>query len=85
MKAGRNDTFMATCLPFCDEFVSRDESMLTCYREVVAVAGLEVTVHAFEEFIGQFSIGRVVNRSSLPLHPQSREGLLPNLQSYDSL
>jgi hypothetical protein len=58
MKAGRNDTFMATCLPFCDEFVTRDKSMLACYREVVAAAGLNVTVRSFDEFTEQFLVGR---------------------------
>ncbi|HXQ27223.1 MAG TPA: hypothetical protein VN822_12505 [Candidatus Acidoferrales bacterium] len=58
MKAGRSDTFMATCLPLCDEFVTRDKSMLVCYREVVAAAGLNVIVRSFEEFTGQFWIAR---------------------------
>jgi hypothetical protein len=58
MKAGRNDTFMATCLPLCDEFVTRDRSMLVCYREVVAAAGLNVTIRSFNEFTGQFLIAR---------------------------
>jgi len=58
MKAGRNDTFMAMSLPFCDEFVTRDKSMLVCYREIVAAAGLNVTVRSLDEFIGQFLISR---------------------------
>jgi len=58
MKTGRNDTFMATCLPLCDEFVTRDKSMLVCYREVVVAAGLGVTVRSLDEFTGQFLISR---------------------------
>ena len=58
MKAGRNDTFMSTCLPLCDEFVTRDKSMLLCYREVVVAAGLNVKVRSLDEFTGQFLISR---------------------------
>jgi hypothetical protein len=58
MKTGRNDTFMATCLPLCDEFVTRDKSMLACYREVVVAAGLNVTIRSFDEFTSQYLIAR---------------------------
>lgn len=56
MKAGSDDTFMATCLPLCDVFVTRDKTLLVCYREVVAVAGLNIAVRSVDDFTGQFLI-----------------------------
>jgi hypothetical protein len=54
LKAGRNDTFMATCLPYCDEFITSDAGQLACYREVVALAGFNVTIRLFEDFRNSF-------------------------------
>ena len=50
LKAGRNDTFMATCLPYCDKFITNDDGQLACYKEVVPVAGLDVIVQSYAEF-----------------------------------
>jgi hypothetical protein len=50
LRSGRNDTFMATCLPYCDEFVTDDRGQLACYQEVVALAGLYTTVRSFDDF-----------------------------------
>jgi hypothetical protein len=50
MKTGRNDTFMATYLPLCDEFVTDDAGQLVCFREVVSLAGLNVTVRSYQDF-----------------------------------
>jgi hypothetical protein len=58
LKSGRNDTFMATCLPYCDKFITNDGGQLACYREVVPAAGLDVTVQSYEEFRdGLFVLG----------------------------
>lgn len=56
LKTGRNDTFMATCIPYCDEFVTNDAGQLACYREITSVAGLNVTIHSFDEFRDRFSV-----------------------------
>jgi hypothetical protein len=50
LRSGRIDTFMATCLPYCDRFVTDDSRQLACYREVAAVAGIEINVNSYEEF-----------------------------------
>jgi hypothetical protein len=50
LKAGRNDTFMATCLPYCHQVVTNDEGQLWCYREVVSIAGFDVAVRSYDEF-----------------------------------
>jgi hypothetical protein len=50
LRAGRADTFMAIYLPHCDQFVTNDPGQLACYREVVSVVGLGVTVRSYEEF-----------------------------------
>jgi len=50
MKTGRNDTFMATYLPLCDEFVTDDGGQLACFREVVSLAGLNVDVRSYQDF-----------------------------------
>jgi hypothetical protein len=50
MKTGRNDTFMATYLPLCDEFVTDDAGQLACFREVVSLAGLKVDVRSYQDF-----------------------------------
>jgi len=56
MKAGRNDTFMVTCLPYCHEFVTNDAGQLACYKEVVSVAGLDVIVRSYDEFRNRFTL-----------------------------
>jgi len=50
LRAGRNDTFMSVCLPYCDNFVTDDPSQLACYREVLSIAGLDVVVSSYEGF-----------------------------------
>jgi hypothetical protein len=50
MKTGRNDTFMATYLPPCDQFVTHDARQIACFREVVSLAGLNVTVRSYRDF-----------------------------------
>lgn len=56
LKSGRNNTFMATCLPYCDQFVTNDEGQMACYREVVSLAGIEVTIRSYREFRDSFFI-----------------------------
>jgi hypothetical protein len=50
LKAGRNDTFMAACLPYCDVFVTNDDGQLVCYRQVVSIAEIRVNVLSYHEF-----------------------------------
>lgn len=50
LQAGRADTFMAVYLPYCDQFVTNDDGQLACYKEVVSVDGLDVTVRFRREF-----------------------------------
>jgi hypothetical protein len=57
LKAGRNDTFMAACLPYCDEFVSDDAGQLASYQEVVALTGIPVRILSYHEFRGGFTVG----------------------------
>jgi len=54
LKSGMNDTFMATCLPYCDQFVTNDDGQLACYKEVVPLVGLNVTVRSYKEFRNSF-------------------------------
>jgi hypothetical protein len=54
LRSGRNDTFMAVCLPYCHQFVTADPRQLACYKEVVSIAGLDVTVKSYEEFRNGF-------------------------------
>ena len=56
LRSGRNDTFMAVCLPYCHQFVTADRRLLACFREVVSVAELDVTVTSYEEFRNGFSV-----------------------------
>ena len=58
LRAGRNDTFMATCLPYCDQMITDDRGQLACYREVVRIGGFDVTVRSYDEFRnGLFLVG----------------------------
>lgn len=51
LKAGRSDTFMATCLPYCDQVVTNDLGQMWCYREVVSLAEFgDVAVRSYDEF-----------------------------------
>jgi hypothetical protein len=50
MRAGRVDTYMAAYLPYCDQFVTRDERQLRLLRSVTAEAHLETEVRSYEEF-----------------------------------
>ena len=60
LKAGRNDTFMATCLPYCDEFITDDRGQLACYEEVVNVAGLHTAIRSFDDFKESLVVGAAV-------------------------
>ncbi|HKW87351.1 MAG TPA: hypothetical protein VJN21_01200 [Candidatus Acidoferrales bacterium] len=50
LKSGRNDTFMAVCLPYCHRFITNDPGQLNCFREVATIAGLHVTVEPYDRF-----------------------------------
>jgi hypothetical protein len=56
LRSGRNDTFMATCLPYCDDFVTDDRGQLACYQDVVALAGLHATIRSFRDFRNTFVV-----------------------------
>jgi hypothetical protein len=56
LRAGRNDTFMATCLPYCDEFVTNDPKQLACYRVVASLVGFDVRIRSYNEFRDSFSL-----------------------------
>jgi len=58
MKTGRNDTFMAVSLPYCDEFVTNDHPQLRAYRAVAEFMDLNVVIRSFDEFAQSFSILR---------------------------
>jgi hypothetical protein len=61
LKTGRNDTFMATCLPYCDQVITNDAGQMWCYREVVSVAGFDVSIRSYDEFCERlFVAGRTV-------------------------
>jgi hypothetical protein len=57
LKTGRNDTFMATCLPYCDEFITDDRGQLACYEEVVPLAGLLTMIRSFDSFRDGLFVG----------------------------
>lgn len=50
LRAGWADTLMAVCLPYCNQFVTDDRGQLACYKEVVSLAALDVTVRSYDEF-----------------------------------
>ncbi len=50
LRSGRNDTMMAICLPYCDEFITADPRQLACYKEIVSISGLNTTVKSYEDF-----------------------------------
>jgi hypothetical protein len=62
LRAGRIDTFMVTCLPYCDEFITNDDGQLACYAEVISVAEIKkVTIRSYEDFRNGFSVGAAVS------------------------
>jgi hypothetical protein len=62
LRTGRIDTFMATYLPYCDEFVTSDRGQLECFKQVALIAGLGVTVRCFETFRSRlFVTGTLAN------------------------
>lgn len=50
MKAGALDTSMATCLPYCQIFVTNDTGMRNCFKEVGHLADLRVRVTSYDRF-----------------------------------
>jgi len=52
LNSGRNDVIMSACLPYCDQLVTGDSGQLECYREVVSICRLNVTVRWYGEFVG---------------------------------
>lgn len=50
LRSGRNDTMMAICLPYCDEFVTADPKQSASYKEVVSIAGLNTSMKSYEDF-----------------------------------
>jgi len=48
--AGRNDLYMATYLPFCDVFVTRDAEQESCLRELTKYIGVDTEVLGFDAF-----------------------------------
>ena len=57
LKSGRNDTFMAACLPYCNEFVTDDRGQLACYLNVVALARFDTVVRSFDSFRESLFVG----------------------------
>jgi hypothetical protein len=55
-RAGKNDVFMATYLPYCDEFISNDHPQQIVLRQVVSIAELQTSVTWYKEFSARFSI-----------------------------
>jgi hypothetical protein len=52
-KAGRNDLFMATYLPYCDVFVTAEikHEQEKCLKELAAVLNLKTEVLSYDDFI----------------------------------
>jgi hypothetical protein len=52
-KAGRNDLFMASYLPYCDVFVTAEikREQEKCLKELAAVLNLRTEVLAYDDFI----------------------------------
>jgi len=49
-KVGRNDTFMAVYLPYCDHFVSNDIGQLNCLTETLSICGSTGIVGSYASF-----------------------------------
>ena len=56
LRAGRNDTFVSVCLPYCHQFVTNDPGQLECFKEVVSIGSLDVTVRSYQEFRDSFFV-----------------------------
>ena len=56
LRAGRIDTFMAICLPYCNQFVTHDRGQFACFGEVASFCTLGVTIRSYDEFRDSFSI-----------------------------
>jgi hypothetical protein len=56
-RAGKNDVFMATYLPYCDEFISNDHPQQIALRQIVDIAELQTSVSWYKEFSARFSVG----------------------------
>jgi hypothetical protein len=58
LRSGRNDTFMAVCLPYCHHFITDDPRQLACFRTVSSVAGFGLPVYSFDEFLNTIFISK---------------------------
>lgn len=56
-KAGWADTFMATYLPYCEQFVTDDAGQLACYREVAQLYVPGLTIRSWQELRGALCVG----------------------------
>ncbi len=52
IRAGWADTFMAACLPYCDQFVTADKRQLACYGEVAQLHIPGLVLRSWCEFRG---------------------------------
>jgi hypothetical protein len=54
-KAGRNDLFMASYLPYCDIFVTAEikREQERCLKELTLTLGLNTEVLTYDEFVGR--------------------------------
>lgn len=50
LRVGRNDTFAAIYLPYCDQFVTDDAGQLNCLTEVASICGLRTIIRPYQEF-----------------------------------
>jgi hypothetical protein len=50
MRAGRVDMYMATYLPYCDQFVSNDERQLRCFQAIATEGSVDVLVRTYDHF-----------------------------------
>jgi hypothetical protein len=66
LRSGRNDTFMAVCLPYCHQFVTDDFRQLACYREVISVAGLQTIALSYEEFKSSLFVAPLTAQAATP-------------------
>jgi hypothetical protein len=61
LRTGRNDTFMAVCLPYCEQFVTNDARQLRCFKEVISICKLPVVAQSYDDFRSGFRLpGRTV-------------------------
>jgi hypothetical protein len=58
LRSGRNDTFMSVCLPYCHHFVTDDPGQLACFRTVSSIAGLNILVYSYDEFLDAIFISK---------------------------